>query len=173
VISRISDDIRVLTAISWTYIIVAENINSEGGIGSLIWRVGQRQGRVDKVFAMLIIIMVIGVLQDRILIWLDRHFFPFKYQSREHGKTGRLEQKSVVSVFIGFARKTLLWILGALYVLLFINELVPFLGGKPLSYLFGGTVWAVHGVTLSVIGYFTWRMWQTITVRHRKTAAAV
>ena len=31
--SKLSDDIRVLTAISWTYIIVIENIGSEGGLG--------------------------------------------------------------------------------------------------------------------------------------------
>src|SRR5690606_19557799 len=60
VLSRLSDDIRVLTAISWTYIIVAESINStEGGLGALIYNVGQIRVRMDKVFALLIIIMAI------------------------------------------------------------------------------------------------------------------
>ena len=67
VLSRLSDDIRILTAISWTYIIVAEtSINNQGGLGSVIWFAGQRFRRYDKVFAILILIMLIGVLQDRL-----------------------------------------------------------------------------------------------------------
>ncbi len=172
VISRISDDIRVLTAISWTYIIVAENMNSEGGIGSLIWRVGQRQGRVDKVFAMLIIIMVIGVLQDRILVWLDRHFFPFKYQAREQEKTGRLEAPSAIKALLRFTGATLFWILSGVYVLLFVNEFTQFLGSRPLSYLFGGTVWVVHSVALAIIGYFGYVAWNAfVQARHKNIPA--
>ena len=61
VLSKISDDIRVLVAISWTYIIVAEMVNSsEGGIGALIWKKA-RQADIDMVFAVLILIVVIGV----------------------------------------------------------------------------------------------------------------
>lgn len=157
VISRLSDDIRVLTAISWTYIIVAENIGSEGGIGSLVWRVGLRQGRIDKVFAILIIIMLIGVLQDRMLVWLDRHFFPHKYQIREHDKTGRLQKESVFSAFWQFALAVIFWMFAALYVFLFINEFAEFLGVKPLTYFFGNTVWVIHSVSLLLIGYFGYR----------------
>jgi len=78
VLSRVSDDIRVLTAISWTYIIVAELINNEGGIGALIFR-ASRQSRLDKVFACLFVIILIGVAQDKIFIWLDRRLFKYKY----------------------------------------------------------------------------------------------
>ena len=79
VLSKISDDIRVLVAISWTYIIVAELVNSTGGIGALIFRAGQRQGRIDKVFAILIVIIVIGYLQDKFFATADRFLFPHKY----------------------------------------------------------------------------------------------
>jgi len=79
VLSKISDDIRVLVAISWTYIIIAELVNSTGGIGALIYQAGQRQGRIDKVFAILVVIILIGLLQDRIFILLDRWFFPHKH----------------------------------------------------------------------------------------------
>ncbi len=78
VLSRVSDDIRVLTAISWTYIIIAELLNQEGGIGSMIYIKG-RTGHLDAVFALLLIIIVVGFLQDRIFAYLDRIFFPFKY----------------------------------------------------------------------------------------------
>ena len=82
VLSKVSDDIRVLTAISWTYIIVAELINNEGGIGALIFR-ASRQSRLDKVFAGLFIIILIGVAQDKIFLWLDRRLFKYKYANEK------------------------------------------------------------------------------------------
>jgi NitT/TauT family transport system permease protein len=53
VTSKIFDDIRVLTAISWTYIIVAELVNKTGGVGALIFTAAPRS-RLDKVFAVLL-----------------------------------------------------------------------------------------------------------------------
>jgi ABC-type nitrate/sulfonate/bicarbonate transport system permease component len=78
--SKIIDDIRVLTAISWTYIIIAEMLNQTGGIGALIHLSG-RQSRLDKVFALLIIIILIGIIQDRLFAWADKILFKYKYQA--------------------------------------------------------------------------------------------
>ncbi|MDH7447730.1 ABC transporter permease [Aquimarina sp. 2201CG14-23] len=78
VFSKIIDDIRVLTAISWTYITIVEMLNKGGGIGELIWT-AKRQSRIDKAFAILIIIVVIGILQDRLFVMIDRILFPFKH----------------------------------------------------------------------------------------------
>jgi len=77
VTSKLIDDIRVLTAISWTYIIVAEMVNKEKGIGAMI-HIAQRQSRLDKVFALLILIIIIGILQDRLFVFIDRKLFPHK-----------------------------------------------------------------------------------------------
>jgi NitT/TauT family transport system permease protein len=77
VLSRVSDDIRVLVAISWTYLVVAEVINKTGGLGALAY-VSARQSKVEQVFAVLIIIMVIGILQDKLLSWVDTLLFPYK-----------------------------------------------------------------------------------------------
>jgi NitT/TauT family transport system permease protein len=79
VTSKIFDDIRVLTAISWTYIIVAELVNKTGGVGALIYTAA-RQSRLDKVFAILLVIIIIGVLQDRLFVWLDKVLFPYKHK---------------------------------------------------------------------------------------------
>jgi len=79
VLSRVSDDIRVLVAISWTYIIVAELVNKQGGLGDLAYT-SARQSRIDKVFAVLIVIICIGLLQDRLFAGLDRLFFPYKHK---------------------------------------------------------------------------------------------
>jgi ABC-type nitrate/sulfonate/bicarbonate transport system permease component len=79
VTSKIIDDVRVLTAISWTYIIVAELINTEeGGLGALIFK-AQRVSRLDKVFAVLLLIILIGFIQDLLFGWLDKQLFAFKY----------------------------------------------------------------------------------------------
>lgn len=82
VASKLIDDIRVLTAISWTYIIVAELVNREKGVGAMIY-LAQRQSRLDKVFAILIIIILIGILQDKLFVWLDRALFPHKHQNKK------------------------------------------------------------------------------------------
>jgi NitT/TauT family transport system permease protein len=78
VFSKLIDDIRVLTAISWTYIIIAELLNQKGGLGALIFLKGKR-GQIDKVFAILILVIIIGFFQDRIFSWLDTRLNPSKY----------------------------------------------------------------------------------------------
>jgi NitT/TauT family transport system permease protein len=85
VFSKISDDIRVITAVSWTYIIIAELVNrADGGIGSLAY-MASRQSRLDKVFAVLLVIIAIGYLQDKVAFLLDKMFFPFKEIARKGG----------------------------------------------------------------------------------------
>lgn len=78
VFAKISDDIRVLVAISWTYIIVAELINKSGGVGSLIFTAA-RQSRLDKVFAILLVIITVGFVQDKLFQWIDKKLFSYKY----------------------------------------------------------------------------------------------
>lgn len=78
VMYRVSDDIRVLTAISWTYIIIPEMINKDGGIGAMIFTAA-RQSRLDKVFAILLLIITIGFLQDKLFSFIDRKLFKHKY----------------------------------------------------------------------------------------------
>lgn len=77
VFSKLIDDIRVLTAISWTYITIAEMLNKGGGLGELIW-MAKRQSRIDKAFAILIVIVLIGIIQDKMFVLLDSLLFPYK-----------------------------------------------------------------------------------------------
>ena len=154
VISRLFDDIRILTAISWTYIILAESIGGEGGIGALIWRVGQRQGRTDKIFALLIIIVLIGIIQDKIFTALDRTFFPFKYEAKDESRKGELAKTSIFKVIWIFISKILSWIFIGIYLILAMNEYVPLMGDeKILTYLFGQTIWAIHIIILLILIY--------------------
>lgn len=161
VLSKLSDDIRVLTAISWTYIIVAEGIGDQGGLGSLVYRVGQRMGRPDKTFAILLIFVLIGLIQDRLFVYLDKKFFPHKYQIKEQ-HSAKLKEPSIWESMFDFGMAALIWVLLGVYLLLAINEFVPFLGNlKPLSYLFQDTVWVVHVIFLSTIIYKAWCIFTT------------
>ncbi len=78
VMSKLIDHIRVLTAISWTYIIIAELLNKEGGIGALMFTSG-RQGQTEKVFAGLIVIILVGFLQDWIFVYIEKRIFPYRH----------------------------------------------------------------------------------------------
>ena len=85
VLSKVSDDIRVITAVSWTYIIIAELVNrADGGIGSLAY-LASRQSRLDKVFAVLLIIIVVGYIQDKLALVIDQMFFPHKQVAKKSG----------------------------------------------------------------------------------------
>jgi NitT/TauT family transport system permease protein len=79
VMSKIIEDIGVLVAISWTYITIAEALNmNAGGIGALAVQCGRRSD-TDAVFAVLLLIMIIGVAQDRCFKKLDKIVNPHKY----------------------------------------------------------------------------------------------
>mgnify|MGYP005838519855 CR=1 FL=1 len=160
VISKLIDDIRILTAISWTYIIVAENTGDQGGLGSLIYRTGQRMGRIDKTFAILILIIVIGILQDKIFAIIDKKLFPHKYQLHDSLKKSKVKDQKISQAIYDYILGISGWILLGIYVALVINEFIPFLSALPiLTYLFGDTVWAIH-IVFGCIFLFLLKIWK-------------
>ncbi|HHM20834.1 MAG TPA: ABC transporter permease subunit [Bacteroidetes bacterium] len=78
VMSKLIDDIRVLTAVSWTYIIITEYINKDGGLGALIY-IKRRLLQMPDMFAIILLIILIGFLQDRVFVYLGRRLFPFRF----------------------------------------------------------------------------------------------
>ena len=77
-LSRVWDDVVVLVAISWTYIIIVEMINrSAGGIGAMMF-LGERLHRPEITFALLVILMFVGYCQNRIFRFIGDLFFPHK-----------------------------------------------------------------------------------------------
>ena len=76
--SKVLPDIKVITAVSYTYIIIAEMVNNEGGIGAMIYT-SAKQSRLDKIFALILIIIVIGIIQDALFKLLDKKLYKFKY----------------------------------------------------------------------------------------------
>ena len=155
VMSRLWDDIRIMTAISWTYIIFVEAINSQGGLGDIIIYGARRQGRFDKVFALLVLIIAIGIFQDKIFAYMDRKLFPHKYQTKgKYDHNSADEDESVYEVISDYAWQVFVWLTLALYVLFTLDGLFGILGGyNVFEYLFGGTSWVVHFTFITTIIY--------------------
>ena len=105
VMSKLIDDIRVLTAISWTYIIIIEYINREGGLGSLVY-VYKRNGNIAEQFAVLLIIILVGFLQDRLFQYLDKRLFPHKYYKQI--SAGFKEVQFGIYIILGMTMLTLI-----------------------------------------------------------------
>ena len=80
-LAKVFVDIRVITAISWTYIIVAEMVNNEGGVGAMIYSAA-KQSRLDKIFAIIVLIILIGFVQDKLFQLLERVIFKFKFAQK-------------------------------------------------------------------------------------------
>ena len=142
VMSKLMDDIRVLTAISWTYIIIAELINRQGGVGSLIY-IKARQGQIPKVFVILIIIVIVGFLQDRIFAFIDKRIFPHKYRNTK--SAGIVE--SQYGIFT---------ILGVVMFFLMITALIPALAGTLSS-----IVWIIVITSLLLVIYGEFKIFKT------------
>ena len=58
-----------MNGIGWTYVILAEVINAQYGLGALITVAGKRS-HVDQIFALVLVILAIGLVSD----WVLRRF---------------------------------------------------------------------------------------------------
>ncbi len=72
----ILDNSRICLGWAWTYLIVAEIVGAEHGIGYALIR-AQRYLATDKIFAYIIVIGLIGILTDRSLVLIRKRVFPW------------------------------------------------------------------------------------------------
>jgi len=72
------DSFRVMNAISWTYVILAEVINAPTGLGSYIQLAYSHGSKTAPMFAGIGIIGIIGVATDLFLLSLGRALFPWR-----------------------------------------------------------------------------------------------
>jgi len=72
-----AEAMRVMNGIGWTYVIMAEVINARYGLGALITVAGKR-GHVDRIFALVIVILVIGVVSDFVIRFVNKKLFFWK-----------------------------------------------------------------------------------------------
>jgi ABC-type nitrate/sulfonate/bicarbonate transport system permease component len=72
---------RLAFGIGWTYIILAEIIFSEAGLGQIII-IAQRRGPREYMYLVIIVIALLAWLTDRIFGLISRFLFPYKVDQR-------------------------------------------------------------------------------------------
>ena len=81
ILPNVYNDLRIILALSWTILIIAELTGTKSGISGYM----QQQGRYrnfDNVFAAMVMIGIIGFATDQALHWLRRVLFPWAYGGR-------------------------------------------------------------------------------------------
>lgn len=68
------DSLRITCGWAWTYLVVAELVASNSGLGYAILR-AQRYMHTDKIFAGILLIGLIGLLTDQAFRWIGRRAF--------------------------------------------------------------------------------------------------
>jgi NitT/TauT family transport system permease protein len=77
----ILDTLRITMGWAWTYLVVAELVAANSGLGYSILK-AQRFLKTDTIFAGIILIGVIGLLMDQAFRWLHRRSFPWLHGHR-------------------------------------------------------------------------------------------
>ncbi len=72
----ILDTLRLTMGWAWTYLVVAELVAANSGLGYSILK-AQRFLKTDTIFGGIILIGLIGLLMDQSFRWLHRHSFPW------------------------------------------------------------------------------------------------
>jgi NitT/TauT family transport system permease protein len=70
------DTLRVTWGWAWTYLVVAELVAANSGLGYAILK-AQRFLQTDRIFVGIIVIGLIGLGTDQLLRWSQRRLFPW------------------------------------------------------------------------------------------------
>jgi NitT/TauT family transport system permease protein len=73
---EVVDALRITMGWAWTYLIVAEIVSAERGIGSFIL-VSERYLRSDRIIAAIITIGILGLITDAVIAFIHRRAFPY------------------------------------------------------------------------------------------------
>jgi NitT/TauT family transport system permease protein len=77
---EIFDSFRVMNAISWTYVILAEIVNARSGLGYMIQLAGSHL-KTDEIFSGILVIGVIGLVTDAGIRFFNGLVFRWKEQT--------------------------------------------------------------------------------------------
>lgn len=77
----IYQNLRSLFGLAFGYIMLAELINAEYGLGYLL-STSQRRGLSEHIILILLIICLLALLIDRFLLWMQRGLFPYRTDFR-------------------------------------------------------------------------------------------
>jgi len=74
---QIFDSFRVMNAIAWTYIILAEIVNAQHGIGYIL-RLAEQHTKPAWSFAGILVVGIIGITTDLLIRGINRLLFPWR-----------------------------------------------------------------------------------------------
>lgn len=74
---QIIDAMRLGFGVGWTYIILAEMVAAERGLGQIII-IAQRRGPREHIYLVLVVIVIIAYVTDKLWQALYRYLFPYK-----------------------------------------------------------------------------------------------
>lgn len=77
-VPSIVDSLRITAGIAWTYVIVAELVGADSGMGIAILQ-AQRFLLTDQVIAGIVAVGILGVLSDLVFRFAHRKLFPYLY----------------------------------------------------------------------------------------------
>lgn len=77
-VPSIVDSLRITAGIAWTYVIVAELVGADSGMGIAILQ-SQRFLLTDQVIAGIVAVGILGVLTDLVFRFAHRKLFPYLY----------------------------------------------------------------------------------------------
>ncbi len=71
------DHMRGVYGVGWGWIVLAEQVNAEKGLGQLIW-VSEKRSNQPALWASIIVIVLIAILCDKIWQWGGKRLFPYR-----------------------------------------------------------------------------------------------
>jgi NitT/TauT family transport system permease protein len=74
------DHLRGVYGVGWGWIILAEVVNAQQGLGYLI-SISERRGHTASIFAVIIVIVLIAIACDQAWRWTGRWLFPYRSKS--------------------------------------------------------------------------------------------
>ncbi len=74
----IVNSLRLLLGLAFGYIILAEMVDMDTGVGKLIM-MSQRRGPKEHVYLILLIITLVAFLLDRLIFWLQQTLYPYRF----------------------------------------------------------------------------------------------
>ncbi len=74
------DHLRGVYGVGWGWIILAEVVNAQQGLGYLI-SISERRGHTASIFAIIIVIVLIAIACDQAWRWTGRWLFPYRSKS--------------------------------------------------------------------------------------------
>jgi len=75
----IFDSMRNMIAVGWTYLVIAEIVGAQDGIGAVMMRAG-RFLNVDTIMAGIVTIGILGILTDLLFRLAARMLFPWNVE---------------------------------------------------------------------------------------------